>query len=40
MTTFEVWPIGHVRGAYLRGFAPRRPTTEPAWATELMATYW
>ena len=25
---------------YLRGFAPRRPTTEPAWATELMATYW
>jgi len=25
---------------YLRGFAPRRPTTEPAWATELMSGYW
>lgn len=25
---------------YLVGFAPRRPTTEPAWATELMAGYW
>ncbi len=25
---------------YLRGFAPRGETTEPAWATELMAEYW
>lgn len=25
---------------YMRGFAPRTPTREPAWATELMADYW
>lgn len=25
---------------YLRGFGPRTPTREPAWATELMAGYW
>ena len=25
---------------YLRGFAPRTDTREPAWATELMEGYW
>ncbi len=25
---------------YLRGFAPRGETVEPAWSTELMAGYW
>ncbi len=25
---------------YLRGFAPRGETSEPAWATDLMAGYW
>ena len=25
---------------YLREFAPRRPTTQPEWATELMQGYW
>lgn len=25
---------------YLAEFAPRGPTTQPAWATELMAGYW
>ena len=25
---------------YMVEFAPRRPTTQPAWSTELMAGYW
>ncbi len=25
---------------YMRGFAPRGPVVEPAWASELMSSYW